>query len=170
MAFGPTLVHLEHALGRDAAGAQVARGSLGAEHPEAQRVEPARDGNQVRLVVIVHGDEDAAFVGQRAVRRDLGLGERHPERVGDAHHLAGGPHLRPEHEIHTLQLAEGEHRLLHGDVGVEHVVLQPQVVERLAHHDRGRETGERHAGGLGDERAPCASRAGSPRARRRRRS
>ena len=129
---GPALVHLEHPLGGNAAGAEVPRGALGGEDPEAEPVEPPRDRHHVGLVVIVDRDEDRARQRQRAVGGDLRLGERHPERVGDAHHLAGRAHLRAEDQVDALQLAEGEHRLLHRDVGLEHVVVQAELVERLA--------------------------------------
>ena len=51
-------------------------------------------GTTVWLVVIVHRDEDRPLERQGAVGADLRLGERHPEGVGDAHHLAGRAHLR----------------------------------------------------------------------------
>ena len=38
----------------------------------------------------------------------------------------------PEDQVHARQLAEGEHRLLDRDVGLQDVVLQAELLERLA--------------------------------------
>ncbi len=115
-------------------------------------MEPPNDRHDVGLVVVVDRDEDRPRQRQRPVHRDLRLGERHPERVGDAHDLAGRAHLGTEDEIHALQLAEGEHRFLDRHVRLQHVVVEAQVVEGGTGHDGGGQAGERHAGRLGDER------------------
>ena len=47
---------------------------------------------------------------------DLGLDVGLPEVAVDAHHLAGGLHLRAQDRVHAGELHEGEHRLLDGDV------------------------------------------------------
>ena len=54
---GPPLVHLEHPLGRNPASPEVARSALGAQHPEAECVEPPGDRHHGRLVVVVDCDE-----------------------------------------------------------------------------------------------------------------
>ncbi len=149
---GTTLVHLEYSLGRNAARPEVPGGAFGSQHPETERVKPPRNRNQIGLVVVVHGDEHRAFERQGSISRDLRLCEGHSERVGDSHDLAGRAHFRPKDEIDTLQLAEGKHRLLDRDIGLEHVVMQAEILESLADHYRGRQAGQRYSGSLGDER------------------
>ena len=56
---------------------------------------------------------------QRRAGGGLRLGEGGREVARDAHHLAGGAHLGPEHGVGALEAVEGQHGLLDGDVVAE---------------------------------------------------
>ena len=71
------------------------------------------DLDGLRLVVIVDADEDRALFGQRAAGADLRFQERLAEVHADAHHFAGGAHLRSERRIDAGEFVEREDRRLH---------------------------------------------------------
>ena len=114
---GPPLVHLEHPLRRDARGRGGSarcprwRGSGSPARGTAGRSAP-RSALSWSFTVT----KTAPSSGSAPSAADLRLGERHPERVGDPHDLAGGAHLRAQDEVHARELVEGEDRLLHRDI------------------------------------------------------
>ena len=55
-------------------------------------------------------------VGKLETRGHLGFGEGQAEGMIDPHDLSGGLHLRPQENIHIGKAAEGEDRLLDGNV------------------------------------------------------
>ena len=100
------------------------------------------------------------LVGQPVAGGQLALGERQAEGAVDAHHLAGRAHLGPEHRVDLGEAVERQHRLLDRDVPAvdrrAQQALVAQLGERGADHHPGRDLGQRHAGGLGDERHRAA--------------
>ncbi len=115
-------------------------------------VQDLRDGERARLVGVGDRDERRAGAWQRRAGGGLGLGERGGEVARDAHHLAGGAHLGPEHRVGAVEAVEGEHRLLDRDVVAEaDAFVAGGQIERgdaLAEHDAAGELGERQADGL----------------------
>ena len=68
-----------------------------------------------------------------------------------AHHLAGGLHLRPQDGVDAWEAGEGEHRLLDGHVRRERGVVQLEGGQRRAGHDQRADLGHRHPRRLGHE-------------------
>ena len=83
---------------------------------EAEPVQALREDRGRRLVAVADREEDAALERQRRAGGGLGLGERRREVLGDAHDLAGRPHLGPEQRVGAREAVERQHRLLHADV------------------------------------------------------
>ena len=121
----------------------------------------------VPLVAVGHGDEHRALGRQRAERRRPGLGERGAEVGVEAHHLAGGLHLRAEDGVDVA--AVGRLNRLNGitasltAIGASagsvaavalggQQALVPQLGDGGAQHHPGRRLGQRGGGRLGDER------------------
>ena len=146
-----TLVHLQHPLRRHAPSAEIPLRPFGRQDPKTHLVKAPHDRHDRRLVGVVHRDENAARQRQAAVGRDLRLGERHPEALGDPHDLAGRAHLRAQNGIYAGQFGEGEDRLLAGDPRHGELVRNPQFVEGFPHHYGRGQPGERGARGLADE-------------------
>ena len=61
--------------------------------------------DDVLLVPIGDADEDLARFRQHDPGR-LALGKRDREPLADAHHFAGAPHFRAEHDVDAGELAE----------------------------------------------------------------
>ena len=77
--------------------------------------------------------------------------------LADAHHFAGRFHLRPEHDVDAGELGEGEDGLLDRERGCGIGSLDVALLgQRHADHHLGRRLGQRHAGGLRDERHRAA--------------
>ncbi len=114
--------------------------------------EVARDRQEIRFVVVVHAHERGAMLGQPLTDRELRLCERHAEARRSAHHLAGGLHFRPEDRVHAREPHEREHRALDEDAGHLEILRQPEIGERTAGHDFGRDLRERHTRGLREVR------------------
>ena len=88
---------------------------------------------------------------QGDARGGLRLPERGREVARDAHHLAGGLHLRAEHGVGAGEPCERQHRLLDRDVvgrRAGHVL----VGQALAQHQAAGDLRERRADRLRDER------------------
>ena len=103
-----------HAHARDRLG-RAARG----EDPKAVVVQRLGDARGGRLVFVGDRDEGGAAARQRHPGGGLGLGERRREVAGDAHHLAGRAHLRPQQRVGALEAVERQHRLLDRHVAAE---------------------------------------------------
>src|ERR1700733_2884421 len=69
---------------------------------EAEVSEPFDREDHIPLVLAGDRHECPALDRQRAVGGRLGLRVRGAEYLVDAHHLAGGAHLRPEDGVHAL--------------------------------------------------------------------
>ena len=98
------------------------------------------------------GEEHRPLVGQLGARRRLGLGERGREVGGDAHHLAGGAHLRAQQGVGPGEAAERQHRLLDADVPAPRRGGQAEIGDLLPQQDPAGELGQRQPDRLGDER------------------
>ena len=84
---------------------------------------------------------------------ELRFGEGALEAGVEAHHLAGGFHLRAQDGVDVGEAGEREHRLLHRDVRRDRIVVQREVGGQFGPgHHPGADLGDRHAGRLGDER------------------
>ena len=110
----------------------------------------ARDGYDIRLVLVAHPDEHRPARAQAVGGGDLRFQEGFGEGAAPAHHLAGGFHLRPQHEIGAGEPGEGKHRFLHR-IGYQGHCPQPLRLQRPPDHDPGCLLGQRHAGRLADE-------------------
>ncbi len=143
------------------------RGSLGGIDHEAEIREPLDRKDHRTFVTVGHRDEHPAVGGQRGIRRRLRLGISGAEARVDAHDLAGGLHLGSEYGVHPApagvpEPAEGQHRLLHGDVGVHRQrravavrrqqPLRAQLGDGRADHHPGRGLCQRHRRRLRHER------------------
>ena len=97
---------------------EVTRPCRASRRARSRRAQALRAiGSTRRLVLVAHADEDRAAAPASTVpARDLRLGERRAEVVVDPHHLAGRPHLGPEHRVDAGELGEREDRLLDRDV------------------------------------------------------
>ena len=104
------------------------------------------------LVGVGHGQEHRAGARQLRAGRGLGLRERGREVGRDAHHLAGGAHLRAEQRVGAGEAVERQHGLLDRDVAPYGSSGRPMRRELLAEHHPAGELGQRQAGGLGHER------------------
>ncbi len=105
------------------------------------------------LVLVPHGDEDYAGLGQDRARAELALQERDAERAIEPHDLAGRAHFRAEQHVDAGEAGEGEHRLLHRDVALHgRSGAEPEALQRLAGHDAGGDLRDLRADHLGDER------------------
>jgi hypothetical protein len=114
-------------------------------------METAGNRNDRSLVMIVDRDKNRALQRKRPIGGDLCLGKRHPERVGNTHNFPGRAHLGPQNKVDARKLAEGKNGLFHGYVGLQHIIVETEVVEGLAHHYGRSQAGEPHTGRLGDK-------------------
>ena len=88
---GAPLLHLEHRLHvLEPRGAQVRGGVVRGHDAKAQGLQVLGDGHRRLLVLVHHGDEDIARLGQALARRDGRLGVRLAKGHVDAHHLCRG--------------------------------------------------------------------------------
>ena len=86
------------------------------EHLEAH-IRKFPDGlDDARLVGLLDGYEQGSRSWQTAAARELAFGEGDGIAAVDAHHLARGPHLGPEHGIDFREALEGKDRLLDPDM------------------------------------------------------
>ena len=107
------------------------------------------------LVAVAHANEylAAARIGQLVVNRQLRLGVCLGIALGDTHDLARRLHLGPQDNVGSRETAPGHDSFLHAEpVQLTLVARQAQARDGIARHDTRRALGQRHAGGLGDER------------------
>src|SRR5207249_2925234 len=90
-------------------------GAGGGHDGEAEVGEAPGGGETGGLVPVGQGEEHRAPVGQLVDDGGLALGEGHAEGAVDAHHLAGGAHLRAEERV-DAEAVERQRRLLHRHV------------------------------------------------------
>jgi hypothetical protein len=96
-------------------------------------------------------DEHRALGRQCALGGLLGLVEGHAEATGQAEHLAGRTHLRPENGVDLGEHREGEDGLLHAEM-LDLPRDQPQVGQLPAHHELRGNAGHLDVADLGDQR------------------
>ena len=87
---------------------------------EAQIDEAAGGEDPAGLVAIVERHEHGALLREAVARGDLALGEGEAEGDVDAHHLAGGAHLRSQQRVDVGEAVERQHGLLHRHVPARH--------------------------------------------------
>ena len=107
------------------------------------------------LVAVAHANEHlaAARVGQLVVNRQLRLGICLGIALGDTHDLARRLHLGPQDNVGSRETTPGHNGFLHAEpVQLTLVARQAQARDGIARHDTRRALGQRHAGGLGNER------------------
>src|SRR5262245_7105041 len=126
-------------------------GAAGGDQVEAQVLEALGDVDHVALVGVLYAEEDVALGREVVARGDLRLGVGAAEIHVDPHDFAGRLHFGSQDDVDALELAEREDRLLDREVLGLDLLLEPEIAELLSHHDLGRDLGERHADGLGDE-------------------
>src|ERR1700719_1697373 len=97
----PALRGLEDRFGGNPALDQEPLGARGRDDLEAEPGEQAQGLDDARLVSIANRHEYRAGAGQPRAAADLALDEGDLARAIDAHHLAGGAHLRAEHGVDT---------------------------------------------------------------------
>ena len=93
---------------RDAIGGEVRRRAARRDELEAHRVQPPGQTERDGLVLVPHADEHAAAAWAARCRRPPAPWRRPCGVLGDAHHLAGGAHLRPEDRVHPGEAPERE--------------------------------------------------------------
>ena len=101
---------------------EAVRAQVGSRAPRRHKAESEirqvpRDGQQVRLVVIVDADKRRTALGQPLPDRELRLGEGDAEAARPAHHLARGLHLGSEDRVDAWEADEREHRALDEHAG-----------------------------------------------------
>ena len=124
-------------------------------------------GPDRRAVLLAHRDQHAAALRQRVAGLDLRLRVGAAEVRVDAHHLARALHLGAEQRVDAGELHEREHGLLHREVSRPDLLGEAELLERLRRPSRARRASRAAARSPSRRTAPCARRAGSPRARRR---
>ena len=107
--------------------------------------------HHIRLVGITHTDEGGARGGQRLAGAQCGLGKGFVEAVADAHHLAGGLHLRPQDRVHGREFREREDRFLHRIVLGHGFGGYALLLETDTDHAACGDARQRPAHGLGNE-------------------
>ena len=134
------------------------RRAAGGIDGEAELFKPACDFQRLVLILIFDGDEHAALFFHFVPRGNQALEQRILKAVGDAEHLAGGFHFRPELDIHIVQLFKAEHRNL--DRNVIPLRVEPRSIahgaELLPQHAAGGKIDHRHARYLADIRHGAA--------------
>jgi hypothetical protein len=110
---GTTFLHLENTIAGHARGFDYVGGTGCGDQLEPHVHEFAGDLGNVRLVMVGDADEDAALRRQFLSGRQLGFSESFSKRIGDAHNLSGGLHLRSKHGVHAWKFIPGKDRRLH---------------------------------------------------------
>ncbi len=106
----PSLFHLVNDLNFESRAFQDARRSRRRHQLESQLHEQSRDFRHMRLIAIVHADENVSCRRQLVARRNLRLRKRLAEILRHAHHFARRLHLRTEYRINTGKLRPRKHR------------------------------------------------------------
>src|SRR3982751_6676736 len=104
----PAFADLEYSRHRRPGGFERCRRSAGGDDPETQRDKLAHDGNDGRLIRILHADKNIARFRQRRRGRPLGFSVSKPKIVVDSHYFAVRLHLRSEGDIPPLVAQKGE--------------------------------------------------------------
>ena len=131
---GTPLGGLKYKLGRNPSGGQGPLGAPCGDELEPDLVELVGDLYGQGLVGVLDAHKGSAARRQAAYSGDLGLGEGPFEGGVDAHHLAGGFHLRAEDGIDPRELDKGKYSLLDGVMAWGGDPLQPQFFQRGARH------------------------------------
>ena len=113
---GLALEDLVHHVDRDAEAGERRRGAPRGVDGEPEHWRRLREDGRRRLVAVADRKEHVALGGQRHAGSGHRLAERRRERLGDAHDLAGGLHLRTELGVGAGEPAERQHGLLDADV------------------------------------------------------
>ena len=144
--------HLVHRRHRHAGGRERRRGAARRDQREAELDAASRATSIARgLSLFLTLMNTRPCVRQPDARRELRLDERLGEGLADAHHLAGGLHLRAEDRVDAGELDEREHRFLHREVRRHDLAGDALRGERLPDHAARRDLGERPAGRLRHE-------------------
>ena len=133
----------------------------------------ARIASPSRAAVLARGSETSARppVGSGFPAAICAFAKARAEVGVDAHHLAGGLHLRAEHRVDAGELDEREDRLLHARSAAGTISSREARARRASRPPSRARRASRAARRSPSRRtAPCARRAGSPRGRRRRAS
>ena len=144
-----------------------AAGAFGGDDLVAQRDQPAGQIDDGLFVPLADAEKNLAFGRQHGAGGELALGEGDAEPLADAHHFAGAPHLRAEHDIDAGELAEREDAFLDADVRGNRLARQAQFRQLHARSSPSRRFSPPARPWPWRRTAPCGWRADSLPARRR---
>ena len=151
---GGALLQLADGVGRHHVGIEGQRSAAGGVNGEAQCLKLLGDGDDLLLVGIPDSDEHPAFflTGHLVTGGAETLEQRFLKGAADAQHLAGGFHLRPQVDIHIVELLKAEHRDF--DRHIIGMGIQASAVAQIgqlgAQHDLGGQIHHGYASHLAD--------------------
>ena len=111
---GPAFVHFEHFVAGDAGGVQRRGGAARGDQFESQGDKFLASGTMWRLSRSFTLRKIVPLRGRLCPAASCALANASPKDVRDAHHFAGGAHLRAEDGVHAAEFVEREYRRFHG--------------------------------------------------------